>query len=239
MQYRTPLIILFSIATLPLSAATRSPALSAEDAYQAVEHNDISLVRSWLATKPEEVSIKESELNLLHVASSLGFNEIVQLLLNAGYDLNGTTVSGDTPLHFAARNANPETVKLLLARGANQEIKNSAGTTAHGEVTHMANVLSLAPKPHDQSKLKERKEIETRLEKTGAIFKATEELRKYVYAPAPDAQAVKDALAHGAVVTPEIMQDAKNKLINAERNQEKARALKAERLKQVIALLST
>src|SRR5215475_1093638 len=76
-----------------------------------------------------------------HYASIAGADDALKLLIDAGADVNkraeirhadGSEVctctcheesQGETPLHLAAMNGRPETVALLLARGANIDEK--------------------------------------------------------------------------------------------------------------------
>ena len=53
------------------------------------------------------------------MASSWGHSNVVQLLLNAGADINKRDGFGCTPLHYAATNGHKYVVQLLLKGGAN------------------------------------------------------------------------------------------------------------------------
>lgn len=54
----------------------------------------------------------------------------IDMLLQAGVDVNATNEQGNTALMTAADNNEPSLVKFLLMRGANPHIKNKAGKTA-------------------------------------------------------------------------------------------------------------
>jgi len=56
--------------------------------------------------------------------------EIIQLLLDAGVDINQRAVDGSTALHGAAGRGRNEIVKLLAARNADLSIKDTRGRTA-------------------------------------------------------------------------------------------------------------
>lgn len=49
--------------------------------------------------------------------------------IDAGADVKATNANGSTALHFAARKADNQAVKMLLAKGANATAKNNQGAT--------------------------------------------------------------------------------------------------------------
>src|SRR5262249_35745794 len=55
--------------------------------------------------------------------------EAVQMLLDAGADVNAANKSGDTALHGAAGNGLPSVIQLLVDRGAKIDVKNRNGQT--------------------------------------------------------------------------------------------------------------
>lgn len=65
----------------------------------------------------------------LHIASALGYNEIVELLVRYGASLNAKNISRDTALHRAAGKGHKNTVELLLKSGADINILNNSGQT--------------------------------------------------------------------------------------------------------------
>ncbi len=71
--------------------------------------------------------------NALHLASTSGCVEIVRYLLKSPaieIDINATNVGGDTALILAAESGHLDVIKLLVASGANLDIKNTNGFTA-------------------------------------------------------------------------------------------------------------
>lgn len=66
----------------------------------------------------------------LHYAVTNNQWAIAQLLLSAKAAVDALSPNQTTPLMMAARNGNIELVKLLLQRGANDTLKNTAGLSA-------------------------------------------------------------------------------------------------------------
>ena len=84
----------------------------------------------------------EDGVTLLHVASAHGHVEVVNILIQAGGEVNSQTqklaklsgqtlTSGSTPLHFASRKGHVKVITALLAAGADKTIKNKRGQTPH------------------------------------------------------------------------------------------------------------
>jgi ankyrin repeat protein len=66
----------------------------------------------------------------LHSAVAGSHDEVVELLLGAGAEVNATQRHGYTPLHGAAQNGADVTVDRLLAAGADRAARNDGGKTA-------------------------------------------------------------------------------------------------------------
>jgi ankyrin repeat protein len=65
---------------------------------------------------------------LLACAAEMGFIETVQLLIDAGADVNGvSTIDGSTALHMAAGGGYESIVELLLQHSAKIDAKDSSG----------------------------------------------------------------------------------------------------------------
>ncbi len=56
--------------------------------------------------------------------------EIIEILIDAGADVNSRDAEGQTPLMWAAESNAPEVVQLLLDKGANASLKDEYGKTA-------------------------------------------------------------------------------------------------------------
>jgi len=94
----------------------------------AIDHRDIVSVRAALAKdKGLALAADGSGSTALMHAAYAGTLSIMSLLLNAGADLNKSNDREATPLHWAA--ADPEKLKLLLAKGAKINAKTVEGRT--------------------------------------------------------------------------------------------------------------
>ena len=72
----------------------------------------------------------ELSRTLLYIASSSGFYDMAELLLEKGASINEVQSTESTPLHDAAYYGHTEIVKLLLQHGAKTDIQNQVGNTA-------------------------------------------------------------------------------------------------------------
>jgi ankyrin repeat protein len=63
----------------------------------------------------------------LMVVIHWGDIEAVQLLLDAGADIDAVCEEGNTPLHEAIESGQFQIARILLARGANRSIRNELG----------------------------------------------------------------------------------------------------------------
>jgi ankyrin repeat protein len=77
-------------------------------------------------------SLYINEIKPLHLAAARGQNDIIELLINIGFDINkkdnGDGV-GYTPIHWAVKENKLSTVELLHKNGANLEILEEDGFT--------------------------------------------------------------------------------------------------------------
>jgi hypothetical protein len=75
-----------------------------------------------------QVSHNPQRNQALHAAIALGDSgEVIELLLEAGADVNATQAGGFTPLHQAAAAGKREIVALLLKSGARPEVRCDQG----------------------------------------------------------------------------------------------------------------
>lgn len=76
------------------------------------------------------VAINQPDWTPLHYAAAGGKNEIVQMFLDRGADINARSPNLTTPLMIAAYEGFDATVKLLIERGADVTLKNDVGLHA-------------------------------------------------------------------------------------------------------------
>lgn len=79
----------------------------------------------------------DSDKIAIHIAVSIGNNQLVNTLLDHGADINCTNYYGETPLHLAATYGNVQLVNTLLKRGANvNAINKDENTPLHIAITY-------------------------------------------------------------------------------------------------------
>lgn len=96
---------------------------------------DLSRVKNLLLGDRQLVSSRNKDLlTPLHIASSKGHYDVVQLLLSNGADVNAKTKYGSTPLIEAAWQGHKDVMDILLVHGAEVNAKGGfrGGTPLHG-----------------------------------------------------------------------------------------------------------
>ncbi|WP_080401961.1 ankyrin repeat domain-containing protein [Burkholderia ubonensis] len=97
----------------------------------------LSLVFEKYKTHPEFLGIELAEPNqrgavddtVLHLVARKGAVDDIEILIDAGADVNIAGDLGNTPLHQAALMGQLESARLLLKRGANRQLKNEFDQT--------------------------------------------------------------------------------------------------------------
>lgn len=92
--------------------------------HAAVRNGDPGAVRAVLASG---MDINQSAA--LELAILMEKEEIVDLLIDRGADVNRPGLSGDLPLTVAARRGRPELMRRLVERGADVDRRDQRGMT--------------------------------------------------------------------------------------------------------------
>jgi len=103
-----------------------------KELFKAAFHGNASELKILLESEvDEDVKMKDGWTALL-LASGRGHPEAVQVLIDAGVNVNNETVRGGTALMWAAaaQKNSTETVRVLLGAGAKVNAKTSDGCTA-------------------------------------------------------------------------------------------------------------
>lgn len=99
---------------------------------KAVSFNDAPVLTYLIQKKRDiDLNVKYNNFNntLLHVAATLEYPNIVNILLKNGALPNAQNKNGVVPLSYALANKNIPCIKLLLKHGADQTIQNVQGDT--------------------------------------------------------------------------------------------------------------
>jgi fucose 4-O-acetylase-like acetyltransferase len=123
-----------------MSTATPPPENGSDNSVQAESANDLwAAIGSGNISQLKALIESGNEINEVHpmfgssplsFACLIGANSMVELLLEAGADINIQNKDGGTPLHSAAFFGQASTVKLLLENGANKDITDNTGSSA-------------------------------------------------------------------------------------------------------------
>ena len=99
--------------------------------HKAVSEKNIQAVKQHLAAGTD-VNAKglNNAKTPLHIAANVGHNEITELLIANGADVNAKSLHSQTPLHNAAVYGQKDFVELLIANGADVNATKGAGGTA-------------------------------------------------------------------------------------------------------------
>jgi ankyrin repeat protein len=109
--------------------------------FYPIFHGETERVKAMLDASPEVVSVRDAKgLTPLQVAASRGKDQVVQLLLEHGADINGPSPDAAwTPLVFASYRGHIGAVMVLLEHGADPSEKQGnpihyAGQRGHKEI---------------------------------------------------------------------------------------------------------
>lgn len=111
-------------------ARINSPNIYGMSAFHfAVEAKNVEIVR-YLISLDVVVNSKNCKVSALHMAAGANSLTLVNMLLNAGADVNHRDVNDCTPIQCAVYTGNLEMVKTFLKAGANIDNQNKIGATA-------------------------------------------------------------------------------------------------------------
>ncbi len=105
--------------------------------FYAIQHKERNIVKLLLKHSADPYSLdKWTHANALHLASQIGLDDIVELILNVEGDVNLKHAGGSTALTFACGYGNSDyftpnvkVIKLLLDHGAHPNIPTKIGLT--------------------------------------------------------------------------------------------------------------
>lgn len=119
-------ILAWGLFSHPLSASQNS-------LHQAVINHDLGTIKSLISQGADVDSRKWMFAKTpLMLAAENGFEDVTEILVNAGADLELRSRSRSTALHYAARNKHAATFHFLLTRGANPWAVNRRYETPYG-----------------------------------------------------------------------------------------------------------
>ncbi|ROT82024.1 Ankyrin repeat and SOCS box protein 2 [Penaeus vannamei] len=113
---------------------------------------DGQALRSALASLPPRAKKDFLGRHLLHEAAEEGREEVVEILVEAGADVNAKGSEGRTPLHEASSSGQEGVAEILTANGADLNAKTDDGSTPLYLASlngHVAVVETLARKGAD------------------------------------------------------------------------------------------
>merc|ERR1712106_875849 len=104
--------------------------INCEDARNKEEQCMLDDARDWLNDgKFGDSPHLKTGATALHVAAAKGYIKVINLLIQAGGEINQQDFDGWTPLHAAAHWAQREACELLVENYVNMDIKNCVGQT--------------------------------------------------------------------------------------------------------------
>ena len=127
--------------------------------HDAVGQKDRELVEAMLAENPEFVNArtttgKAKGKTPLHYAVTYGAEDLIDLLVGKGADVNAVDDTGLTPLHVAAMIRRVKEAELLIGHGAGLEARDKFGDTPfhyaalHGQLRMVQLLLEAGADPH-------------------------------------------------------------------------------------------
>jgi uncharacterized protein len=119
-------------------SGARNPQAPGPEWFDAIERNDLAAVKKLLSPDTDVNSFDprhpQLETPALITAASLGYSEVVRLLLTNGADVNARDAGGGTALIWACNGGHIDCTRLLFAAGADPNLRNNSGYTAYGRI---------------------------------------------------------------------------------------------------------
>ena len=107
--------------------------LYASDIHDAVNNNDLEIVRTLLDGDPSIVNERNADgMTPLNLAAINGNYDIVKELLIRNADIHIGDLDNSQPIHLAAISGNVEIAELLIASGADVNEQDENGATPLG-----------------------------------------------------------------------------------------------------------
>ncbi|XP_055954452.1 protein phosphatase 1 regulatory subunit 12A isoform X11 [Patella vulgata] len=105
--------------------------IDAELARQEEEERMLADANQWLNSKNvKEKKHTKTGATALHVAAAKSYIKVMEILIQAGVDVNARDNDGWTPLHAAAHWGQEESCQILVDNMCDMDIKNNAGQSA-------------------------------------------------------------------------------------------------------------
>ncbi|KFM71953.1 Tyrosine-protein kinase HTK16, partial [Stegodyphus mimosarum] len=131
--------------------------------HRATKEGDLTVVRELLKSGYHNLDAKNQEgRTAVHLASIMGFDDILDLLLEVGANPNIRDGSGLSPLHYACQKNQSSTVTVLLKWGANPQLRATESgwvplhySANHGCFDTVKDLLSLNTPCHPRSNYNE------------------------------------------------------------------------------------
>jgi hypothetical protein len=113
---------------------------------------DVTQVEKLLRAKPQLAHVKTSSHNwtVLHMASSGGNTQLVELLIQAGANIDEQNIFGKTALHYAASKGHEAIVRILLLYQANTQLRFEGKTPS--ELAKENDFMTCAQLIHEKGK---------------------------------------------------------------------------------------
>lgn len=102
------------------------PTVEAEILFKAVKNRDLTIIRRLTQGSKKALDwVDECGTPVLHFAVFVGWTDVLELLLEQGFDANKTDLVGRTAVHVAASEGLVNCLQILLRHGARLNEKDS------------------------------------------------------------------------------------------------------------------